>query len=101
MADATKSFEKLVNRFVTLANNMKNEGHKPQFISDAMMMACGSYITYMVAGNQGGLNESGIEKMTKVFEDRLRLVQDLKKAALQEVTEGQGKSAGAKPAAND
>lgn len=98
MADATKSFERLVNRFVTLANNMKSEGHKPQFVSDAMMMACGTYITYMLAGNQGGLNEAGIEKMVKVYEDRLRLVQELKKASIEEAAAA--KIGGDKPAAN-
>jgi len=80
MADNAKVHERLINRFIALANNMKQEGHKPAPVSDAFMSACAVYVTYAVAGNEGGLNESGIKKMATVFEDRLRSVQEMKKS---------------------
>jgi hypothetical protein len=79
--DARK-YQRLVNRFVNLANNMRAEGNEVPQITSAFMTACGIYTTYAAAGNQGGLNDSGVQKMAQLFELRLREVQSMKKAGL-------------------
>jgi hypothetical protein len=39
------------------------------------MMACAVYSTYVVTGNDGALRESGVEKLTKLFGDELKVLQ--------------------------
>ncbi len=81
-----KKYQRLVNRFVNLANNMAAEGNAVPEITSAFMTACGIYSTYAAAGNQGGLNDTGVEKMAKLFALRLREVQAMKRAGM--VTDG-------------
>jgi hypothetical protein len=69
-----------VNRFIDLANTMKNEGIKVNLVSRGMMSASALYATFAVAGNEGGLTESGVEKMSEVFKRDLQQVQEQKKA---------------------
>jgi hypothetical protein len=69
-----------VNRFIELANTMKDEGIKINLVSRGMMSASALYATFAVAGNAGGLTESGIEKMSEVFKRDLQQVQAEKKA---------------------
>jgi hypothetical protein len=42
------------------------------------MRACAVYSTYTVAGNQGALHDSGIEKLQKLFGQQLAVVQKAK-----------------------
>jgi len=77
-----KKYQRMVNRFVNLANNMRAEGNEVPQITSAFMTACGIYTTYAVAGNQGGLTDSGVEKMARLFELRLHEVQQMKRAGL-------------------
>ncbi|MEZ5571811.1 MAG: DUF3144 domain-containing protein [Halioglobus sp.] len=69
-----------VNRFIELANTMKNEGINVTLVSRGMMTASALYATFAVAGNEGGLTESGVEKMSEVFKRELEQVQVAKKA---------------------
>lgn len=69
-----------MNQFIDLANTMKNGGVPTEVVSWAMMTASAYYVTYSVAGNSGGLNESGIEKITDAYRQNLRQVQEVKKA---------------------
>lgn len=69
-----------MNKFIELANELKNGGVSTQVVSWAMMTASAYYVTYSVAGNSGGLNESGIEKITDAYRQNLRQVQEAKKA---------------------
>jgi hypothetical protein len=65
-----------VNRFITLANEMTQEGDSnPTVVSSGLMMACALYSTYVVTGNDGALRESGVEKLKKLFGDELTTVQ--------------------------
>ena len=68
-----------VNRFIELANTMKDEGIKVSLVSRGMMTASALYATFAVAGNGGGLTESGVEKMSEVFKRELEQVQVAKK----------------------
>lgn len=69
-----------VNRFIELANAMKNEGINVSLVSRGMMTAAALFATFAVAGNEGGLTESGVEKMTTLFKRDLQQVQEAKKA---------------------
>ena len=65
-----------VNRFIALANEMTAEGDSPPaVVSSGLMMACAVYSTYVVTGNDGALRESGVEKLTKLFGDELKVLQ--------------------------
>ncbi len=72
--------QEAINAFITLANEMKNDGASIQFVSTALMRACAVYATYVVAGNEGALKESGIEKLGEVFAQELNVIQAAKLA---------------------
>ena len=59
--------QEAINAFINLANELKNDGASIQFVSTALMRACAVYATYVVAGTDGALKESGIEKLSEVF----------------------------------
>ena len=46
---------------------MKNDGASINFVSTALMRACEVYATYVVAGNDGALRESGVAKLKELF----------------------------------
>lgn len=81
MSQDAKKYQRLVNRFVALANNMQDEGLDPNMVSDAMMFASGTYATFTLAGNDGGLTEPGVEKVVDRYRMRLVQVQASKKIA--------------------
>ena len=72
-----------MNRFIELANELKDEGMPVAVVSWAMMTASAHYSTYSVAGNTGGLNDSGIEKITDAYRQQLKQVQEVKKAEIE------------------
>ncbi|MBT8069522.1 MAG: DUF3144 domain-containing protein [Xanthomonadales bacterium] len=59
---------------------MKNQGYDPQLISAAMMSASGIYATYTTAGNTGGLQPSGVDKVVMMYRRNLEHIQERKKA---------------------
>ena len=67
-----------IKAFIDLANDMKNEGATVQFISTALMRACAVYSTYVVAGNEGALRKSGIEKLKTLFAGEVDAIQRFK-----------------------
>jgi len=69
-----------MNRFIELANAMKDEGIGTNVVSSAMMMASAVYATYVAGGNEGGLTPSGIDKVTAAYKQHLEQVQEAKKA---------------------
>lgn len=80
--------QEAINAFINLANEMKNNGASIQFVSTALMRACAVYATYVVAGNDGALKESGIEKLSEVFAQELNVIQEAKIAEAGRTTEG-------------
>lgn len=80
--------QEAINAFINLANEMKNNGASIQFVSTALMRACAVYATYVVAGNDGALKESGIEKLSEVFAQELNVIQEAKIAEAGRSTEG-------------
>lgn len=65
-------------KFIGLANEMKNEGMDMRLISAALMSASGIYATYTAAGNQGFLQASGIEKVSAIYKRNLAYIQERK-----------------------
>ena len=80
--------QEAINAFINLANEMKNNGASIQFVSTALMRACAVYATYVIAGNDGALKESGIEKLSEVFSQELNVIQEAKIAEAGRTTEG-------------
>lgn len=70
------------NRFVELANKMKDEGLDPPLISGALMTASGIYATYLAAGNDAALEPTGVDKVCRLYRHTLEQYQNLKKNQL-------------------
>ena len=70
------------NRFVELANRMKDEGVEPATVSGALMTASGVYATYVAAGNNGTLEPSGVQKVVNLYQHTLERFQQIKKNEL-------------------
>ena len=83
---APASQQDAIQAFIDLANEMKNEGASVELISTALMRACAVYSTYAVAGNQGALHQSGVEKLEKLFGQQLAVVQQAKLAEAESST---------------
>lgn len=73
------AYNKLAERFIALANEMKEEGHAIDMVSAAMMSASGTYATYVAAGNDGYLKQGGVDKVVAAYRKNLISVQGFKK----------------------
>ena len=67
-----------VNEFIALANAMKDKGISLQVVSSGLMTASALYAIYTVGGNDGALKQTGIEKLTELFNLELENVQKAK-----------------------
>ena len=83
MSDQEKQHQYCTNRFIELANKLKDENIDPALVSGALMTASGIYATFVAAGNNGTLEESGIEKVTAVYRRTLEHYQRVKKTRIQ------------------
>ena len=70
-----------VNRFIAIANAMKDDGIDINVVSGALMTASGLYASYVAGGNEGGLTDSGVEKVSTVYKNELERIQKLKQEA--------------------
>ncbi len=68
------------HKFIELANELGKEDHEPQLISAALMAASGIYATFVTAGNKGGLQPSGVDKIVMMYRRNLEHIQERKKA---------------------
>lgn len=71
--------QECVDRFVDLANTLKDEGIDIKVVSHGLMSASCVYTTYTVSGNEGGLTQSGVEKVADVYKRELERIQRIKK----------------------
>lgn len=71
------------NKFIELANQLKDEKIDPALVSGALMTASGVYATFVAAGNQGALEPSGVDKVVDVYRRTLEHHQKVKKDQLQ------------------
>ncbi len=74
------------NKFIELANQMKEENIDVQLISGALMTASGVYATYTAAGNDGALEPSGVDKVVDLYRRTLEHHQAVKRASLESKT---------------
>jgi hypothetical protein len=72
------------NKFIELANQLKDEQIDPALVSGALMTASCVYATFVAAGNKGALEPSGVDKVVAVYRRTLEHHQKVKKAQLQE-----------------
>lgn len=75
----TDNHNHCTTRFIELANELKENGQEPKLVSAALMAASGIYATYVAAGNTGGLESSGIDKVVMLFRRNLEHIQKAKK----------------------
>ncbi len=71
---------KLISEFIDLANKQKENGEDLQTISAALMAASATYATYVYAGNDGYLKDSGATKVMNAYEKHLTHIQNYKKS---------------------
>ncbi len=81
--DRHEQHQACMERFIELANTMKNEGIGIDVVSWSLMSASALHAIYSVAGNDGGLTESGIEKIAGAYKQNLAKIQALKQRQAQ------------------
>lgn len=74
-----ESHDQCTHKFIDLANELKDLGNDPQLVSAALMAASGIYATYTTAGNTGGLQPSGVDKVVMMYRRNLEHIQERKK----------------------
>jgi hypothetical protein len=67
------------NKFIELANQLKEENIDINLVNGALMTASGVYATYVAAGNNGVLEPSGIKKVVNIYRRTLEHHQKVKK----------------------
>jgi hypothetical protein len=77
------------HKFVELANELKDQGYEVPLVSGALMAASGIYATYSVAGNEGGLNPSGVDKVVDRYRGILEHIQNRKREETQKREEAE------------
>ena len=71
-----------MQRFIELANSMKEGGIDNRVVAAGMMTALAIYSTYVFAGNDGRLAPTGVEKLANGYRDQLERVQKAKEEKL-------------------
>lgn len=82
MSEQEKQHQHCTNRFIELANQLKDENIDPALVSGALMTASGIYATFVAVGNDGTLQESGVEKVTGLYRRTLEHYQRVKQASV-------------------
>ena len=77
--DQSTELHETVEKFVNLANELKNQGKPVEFVNAALMLASCTYTTYTMAGNEGYLKEAGVNKITATYRQNLANLQKAKK----------------------
>ena len=70
-------------KFIELANSLKDEGLPTKVISAGLMTASTVYVTYVLAGNEGVLNQKGIDEVVYTYRQQLSRFQDSKREQLE------------------
>jgi len=75
------------NKFIELANQLKEEEIDINLVNGALMTASGIYATYVAAGNEGALEPSGVEKVVNIYRKTLEHHQKMKKTQAQQAAQ--------------
>ena len=84
MSEQEEQHRYCTNKFIELANQLKDENIDPAMVSGAMMTASCIYATFIAAGNEGALEPSGVDKVVAVYRRTLEHHQEMKKQHLTE-----------------
>lgn len=79
--DENEIHQQCMQRFIDLANSMKDEGIDRRVVSAGLMTASAVYGTYVFAGNDGRLAPAGVDKLANGYKEQLEQVQEAKKVA--------------------
>lgn len=82
MSEQEEQHRYATNKFIELANQLKDEKINPTLVSGAMMTASGVYATYVAAGNNGVLKDSGVDKVVAMYRKTLEQHQEVMKKHL-------------------
>lgn len=82
MSEQEKQHQYCTNRFIELANQLKDEKIDPALVSGALMTASAIYATYVAVGNDGTLQEGGVDKVTDLYRRTLEHYQNVKQASI-------------------
>ena len=82
MSEQEEQHRYATNKFIELANELKDEEIDPTLVSGALMTASGVYATYVAAGNQGVLEASGVDKVVALYRRTLEHHQEIMKKHL-------------------
>ncbi len=77
--DQEEKHKYCTNRLIALANELKDEDIEPTLVSGALMTASAVYATFVAAGNEGGLEEPGIDKVVTLYRRTLEHYQSVRK----------------------
>lgn len=72
------------NKFIELANQLKEEEIDTNLVNGALMTASGVYATYVAAGNEGALEPSGVKKVVDIYKRTLEHHQKIKKGQVEQ-----------------
>jgi hypothetical protein len=78
-------------KFIDLANSLKEEGMPTKVISAGLMTASTVYVTYVLAGNEGVLNQKGIDEVVYTYRQQLTRFQDSKREQLEQAAKQESK----------
>ena len=84
MSEQEDQHRHCTNKFIELANQLKDEKIDPAMVSGAMMTASCIYATFIAAGNEGALEPSGVDKIVQIYRRTLEHHQEMKKAHLKD-----------------
>jgi len=82
VSDADKH-QHCTNKFIELANQLKDEGIDTSMVSGALMTSSCVYATFVAAGNDGALEASGVDKVVNLYRRTLEHHQEVKRSYLE------------------
>jgi hypothetical protein len=71
------------NKFIELANQLKDEKIDTKLVSGSLMTASAVYATFIAAGNKGTLLPSGVDKVATLYRQTLEHHQKTKRAQVE------------------
>lgn len=89
-----EEYLKMVDSFIQAANGMKDDGKDINIVANALMEASAIYATFVSAGNEGYLHDSGVNKLVGAFRHMVNRIQEAKKAAAEQNAPNSGPAAG-------
>jgi hypothetical protein len=78
--DDNESHMYCTNKFIELANELKEKEIDTNLVNGALMAASSVYATFVAAGNKGALEPSGVEKVVTLYRRTLEQHQAARKA---------------------